>query len=105
MGGYFLPDFSPNNVIFGPDSPLARRYDLLGLAARTPPPVALWLETSREDDLSYPTSAQLLAEVRSPLSVRADVLDHGGHRFGVWEGMLPDALSWLGHNVPGFAPR
>jgi hypothetical protein len=104
MGGYFQPEFSNNYRPFGPDSPQARRYDLIALAHRDPPPVALWIETSRADPVSYPSSAQLLAAARAPLSIQAVELQHAGHRFGVWGALLPRALTWLGAHLAGFHP-
>jgi hypothetical protein len=104
MGGYFEPDFTANYRPFEPDSGLAHRYDLIALAHDHPPPVALWLETSRADSLSYPSSSKLLAAARAPLSIHAVVLLHAGHRYGVWTPLLPKALTWLGANIPGFRP-
>lgn len=102
MGGYFRPEFTDTYQPFVSDSALARRYDLIALARNHPPPVALWLETSRSDPLSYPSSSQLLAAARAPLSVRAVVLLHAGHRFSVWTPLLPKALRWLGAYIAGF---
>ena len=104
MGGYFRPDFGPFYEPYPSSSPLAARYNLVSLADRSPPPVALWIETSHADPLSYGSSAQLLKTARPPLSVTATVLQHAGHRIGVWEGLVPGALAWLGSNVAGFRP-
>lgn len=103
MGGYFRPEFT-GPPPFPPTGPQARRYDLVGLAGRAAPPVALWLETSHADRLSYASSTALLRAARPPMSVRSVVLEHAGHRIGVWQGLLPQALGWLGSTVPGFAP-
>lgn len=105
MGGYFTPDFGPAYEPYPASSPLASRYDLLRLAQRSPPPVALWLETSHADPLSYGSSAKLLHVVKPPLAVDAIVLQHAGHRISVWQALLPQALTWLGRNIPGFTPR
>lgn len=104
LGGYFRPQYSDNYRPFGPTDLAAARYDLVELARSAPPSVAIWMETSKEDDVSYPSSTEFLSAVRVPMSVSADVLERGGHRFSVWEDELPKALSWLGVNVPGFAP-
>lgn len=104
MGGYFEPEFSPGYEPYPPGGELDQRYDLVALARRAPPPVALWLETSHADPLSYSSSAALLKVARPPFSVAATVLEHAGHRIGVWQGLLPEALAWLGRNVPGFSP-
>jgi S-formylglutathione hydrolase FrmB len=104
MGGYFAPEFSANYEPFTTTSTEGLRYDLIHLATLNPPPVALWIETSHSDSVSYPSSARMLASARPPLSIQALVLSHAGHRFGVWIGELPQALSWLGKNIAGFAP-
>lgn len=104
LGGYFRPSFSPTYDAFPPHSPLAHRYDLVSLASRRPPPVALWVETSHADSLSYGTTAKLLQAARSPLSVYATVLQHAGHRISLWRPLVPKALAWLGSRLPGFAP-
>ena len=105
MGGYFAPEFSSNYVPFRPGSPQARRYDLVALARSAPPSVALWVETSHSDSVSYPSTSRLLTAARSPLSVQALVLSHAGHRVSLWQGEIPQVLSWLGKNVSGFAAQ
>lgn len=104
MGGYFAPEFSGGYVPFTSRSSQAQRYDLVALARRAPPPVALWVETSHSDHVSYPSASRLLAAARPPTSVQALVLSHAGHRLSLWQGELPRALAWLGKNIPGFAP-
>jgi hypothetical protein len=64
----------------------------------------MWLETSHADALSYGSSAQLMKAARPPLSVTSLVMEHAGHRIGVWKSLLPKALAGLGHVAPGFAP-
>jgi Putative esterase len=104
MGGYFRPEFGPLYDPYPPRSALSRRYDLVALARRSPPSVAIWLETSHADSVSYSSSAAFLKATRPPLSVKAVVLQHAGHRISLWQSLLPMSLVWLGHNVPGFAP-
>jgi enterochelin esterase-like enzyme len=104
MGGYFTPQFSANYRPFGPAGPQAHRYDLIALARQKPPSVALWVETSHSDHISYPSASKLLAAAHPPLSVQALVLNHAGHRLSLWQGELPQALSWLGKNLVGFHP-
>ena len=104
MGGYFRPDFGPRYEPFPAGSDAGRRYDLVALARRSPPPLALWVETSHADPLSFSTTTALLSASKPPLSVTAVVLQNAGHRIGVWQGLTPEALRWLGASVPGFAP-
>lgn len=103
LGGYFRPQFGLYEP-YPAQSPLARRYDLVALARRRPPPTALWLETSHTDATSYSSSAALLKAARPPLAVDATVLQHAGHRVSIWQALLPSALTWLGSTLPGFSP-
>jgi enterochelin esterase-like enzyme len=104
MGGYFRPEFSAAYRPFPTTSPAAHRYDLIRLAHDAPPPVALWIQTSHADPVSYPSASQLLKQAQPPLSVTSVVLEHAGHRTTVWQDLLPQALQWLGTNVPDFHP-
>jgi hypothetical protein len=104
LGGYFTPQFGPLYEPYPPHSALAARYDLVALARRAPPPVALWLETSHSDSTSYPSSAAFLKAVRAPTAVDATVLRQAGHRISIWKNLLPYAIRWLGSTAPGFSP-
>jgi len=105
MGGYFRPQFGPYYVPYLPGDPLAARYDLVALSNRKPPPVAVWLETSHADPVSYQSSVAFLKAAKSPMAVNATVLQNAGHRVSLWRGLLPGALNWLGANIAGFQPR
>jgi hypothetical protein len=102
LGGYFHPDFGPFYEPYPPSSPLGARYDLVALSKRKPPPVAIWLETSHADPLSYTSSAAFVKATKPPLAVDAIVLQDAGHRLTLWQDLLPGTLKWLGANVPGF---
>lgn len=102
LGGYFTPAFGNAYHPFPPGDPAADRYDLVRLARAAPPPVALWVQTSRADGLSYSTSAAVLAGARPPLSVQSRVEVGAGHRMSVWTAAVPDALAWLGTTITGF---
>lgn len=104
MGGYFRPDFGPFYEPFAESSTQGRRYDLARQVAHRPPPVAMWMETSHADALSYTSSAHFLRVVRPPLAVHAVILRNAGHRDSVWIALLPEALRWLGQAVQGFSP-
>lgn len=101
LAGYFAPDFDPTYRPLAPSSSAARRLDLVALAANAPPPVALWVYTSRADGLSYPSSHAFLRAARSPMSVTSVVSPDAGHRMAVWLAVLPAALRWL-TSTPGF---
>src|SRR6185436_8715406 len=104
LGGYFRPEFGAFYQPYPPGSALAKRYDLVALAKRARTPVAIWLETSHADAVSYSSSAAFLKASRAPTAVDAIVLQHAGHRLSLWRGLLPNSLTWLGGNIPGFSP-
>jgi pimeloyl-ACP methyl ester carboxylesterase len=100
MLGYFRPDFSRG---YDPlTSSTLRGYDLVNLARTAPPPIAMWILTSREDSLSYPTTSTFLSVARPPLDVSGMVLATGGHRNAVFEPYIPTAMHWLGQTLSGF---
>lgn len=98
--GYFRPDFSA--TYDSPSSATERARDLVALARTAPPPVSMWVLTSREDSLSYPSSAKLLSVARPPLDVTGTVLAHGAHGDEVSARYVLAALSWLAQTLPGF---
>lgn len=104
MSGYFHADFSARYRPFGPGSPEYRQVDLVALARAHPPQVALWVQASSADKQFWPNEQELLAAVRPPTSVTSVVLQHAGHRWSVWDELLPQALEWLGRTAPGFRP-
>ncbi len=104
LGGYFAPIFSPTYVPFRAGDAAAKRYQLVSLASTSPPPVALWIQTSKADSLSYSSSAALLKAAHPPLSVQSQVDVNAGHRISVWADAVPTALTWLGSTVTGFSP-
>jgi enterochelin esterase-like enzyme len=104
LGGYLTPQFDSHYRPFAHGSTAWKRYDLVRLAAVSPPPVAMWIETSKTDSLSYWGNKRLIATARAPMSVTADVLPDAGHRMSVWVGVMPTALSWLGSTASGFRP-
>ncbi|WP_263730378.1 alpha/beta hydrolase [Cellulomonas sp. SG140] len=104
LGGYFAPIFGNSYVPFHSNDPAAKRYQLVSLATTAPPPVALWLQTSKADSLSYSSSAAMLKAAHAPLSIQSQVDISAGHRISVWADAVPTALTWLGSTVDGFKP-
>jgi enterochelin esterase-like enzyme len=104
LGGYMSPIFGNAYVPFHASDPAGKRYQLVALASSAPPPVALWLQTSKADSLSYSSSAALLKAARPPLSIQSQVELNAGHRITVWADAVPTALAWLGATVKGFHP-
>lgn len=105
FGGYFHPEFSSRYQPFAVRSAASRRYDLLRLVQHRAPAIAMWVETSHKDGVSYTSTAAVLRHIRPPMSVTAVVLKNAGHRVSVWRDEEPTALKWLGHELRGFAPR
>jgi len=98
--GYFELDFGRR---YAPITGAARRpYDLVAIAGDNPPPVGMWVFSSKQDKLSYPTSSRFVSRAKAPLSVSATVVPTGGHRGSVFEPYTARALTWLARNLPGF---
>ena len=104
LGGYLRPEFDSTYRPFARGSAAYDRYDLLKLAVSAPPPVKLWIETSKTDTLSYQGNARLIATATAPTTVTADILQDAGHRMSVWVAAMPTSLQWLGSTVRGFHP-
>ncbi len=102
LGGYTSPEFGNSYRPFHRGGPAAKRYDLIALARSSPSPVALWLQTSKADGLSYGSSRALLKAARAPLAIQSRVELNAGHRMSVWADVVPEALTWLGATVSGF---
>ncbi|HMM94971.1 alpha/beta hydrolase-fold protein [Phycicoccus sp.] len=98
---YFRPDFG---TTVAPAVPHLTGYDLVRLERRSPVAVAGWVETSKQDSLSYPSTVAFLRAARAPTALTAVVLQRGGHRESVWQPLMPRAFQWLGRSVPGFHP-
>lgn len=102
LQGYFRPEFEEPVRGFTPGSAEYRKYDLVALARRNPPPLAMWVLASKPDRISYPTTKEFIAAARAPMSVTADLPVHGGHNNSVWEGKNLQIFTWLGRTLPGF---
>jgi enterochelin esterase-like enzyme len=104
FGGYFDAKFGSGYRPWPPGSPLRRRYDLVSQVASAPPPVAMWVETSHSDRTSFASTEKFLRVVRPPLAVHLVEFAHAGHSVLLWSGLVPEAVRWLGAEVPGFRP-
>ncbi|HET7279069.1 MAG TPA: alpha/beta hydrolase-fold protein [Dermatophilaceae bacterium] len=101
LGGYFRPIFSLDYQPYTART-LPLRDNLIWVAGHRPPALALWIQTSHQDGLSYPSTAAFLRAVRRPLSVTTLIIKTGGHRESLWATELPTALRWLAASLPGF---
>ena len=64
----------------------------------------MWVETSHSDRTSFASTEKFLRVVRPPLAVHLVEFAHAGHSVLLWSGLVPDAVRWLGAEVPGFRP-
>lgn len=103
LSGYFTPQFDGSAPVLPPGSARARRYDLVAAVATAPPTVALWVQAGRLSEY-WPQTRAFVQAVRPPTSVTTSVQGNAGHRWDVWKAQVPVALSWLGHEIPGFRP-
>jgi enterochelin esterase-like enzyme len=103
LGGYFRPAWEGWRP-FPARDPRLDRFDLVALERTAPPAVAMWVQTSPADPLSYPSTSAMLTAVHPPTTLTALVQPHAGHRTAVWKPLLPVTLTWLGRTLSGFAP-
>ncbi len=103
LSGYFTPWWGATPP-FAANSAADRRLNLIADVQRARPHVALWVQSSRPDTESYPSTRLFLSKVRPPTLLRAVIDTSGGHRFPSWTPHLPEIMAWLGATVPGFAP-
>ena len=101
FGTYNQPDWG-NYLPFGRHSVWPRRYGVLTLVRLRPPPVDVWIEVSEGDKFAAPPSEMLIRDVHAPMSVTAVYLPQAGHRFDVWQAVMPRSLDWLAQAEPGF---
>jgi enterochelin esterase-like enzyme len=79
--------------------------DLRTLAAKgTSPAVDLLLAGSRQDPGTVPDAEAVQQAAGPGVHVDLELLDRGGHNWGVWQRMVPPALAWLGAHWPGAGP-
>ena len=103
LGGYYQP-WWVGPAPWPAGDARAEGYDLVKMAGSQPPPVALWVQSSKKDNQSWPRTEQFLKAVKPPLSVTAVIDSSGGHNFSGWVGHGPAILTGLGVTVPGFKP-
>ena len=104
LSGYFTPWWGAPPP-FTANSPQDQRLNLGAEVQRTRPRIALWVQSSKPDTESYPSTKLFLSHVRPPTLVQAVIDSTGGHRFPSWTQHVPQIMIWLGQNVPGFAPN
>jgi enterochelin esterase-like enzyme len=103
LSGYFYPKFD-SNPPYPRMSPQLEPYNLEKLAGAAPASIAMLVQASAQDNVSYPSTARFLKNVKPPLGIDSMISATGGHRWIVWRPLLPVSLTWLGKTVPGFAP-
>lgn len=103
LSGYFFPKFDLSPP-YPAQSPSLLAYNLEKQASAAPAPIAMLVQASAQDRVSYPSTARFLKSAKAPLSITSVISPTGGHRWIVWRPLLPVSLKWLGKTVPGFAP-
>lgn len=69
--------------------------DMLKVLDHRHPRVALLAMATRQDAATAMDVSRLRAVAKSPTQVFSSILAAGGHNYGVWNAMLPQAVSWL----------
>jgi S-formylglutathione hydrolase FrmB len=91
LSGYFTP--SAKAVTRSPA--LFDANNLLRLLRTHRPAVSLLVMGTRQDGDTAPDIQRLRAVAQAPTQVFSSILPAGGHNPGVWNSMLPQALTWL----------
>lgn len=104
LGSYFRPWWPGTPPEWTKDPAKAARYDLIAMAKKAPPAVALWIQTSKGDPESWPQTRDLIAAAQAPLAITSIVDERGGHTLSAWKPHVKPALEWLGKTAPGFKP-
>ncbi|MFI6596898.1 alpha/beta hydrolase [Nonomuraea sp. NPDC050536] len=69
--------------------------DMLKVLGRRHPRVSLLAMATRQDAATAMDVSRLRSVAKSPTQVFSSILAAGGHNYGVWNAMLPQAVSWL----------
>ena len=96
LSGYFSP--SSDSPLFGNDTELLHRNDPMWMVTHGQAPAVrlLAVYSVQDPETAQPTEAFLAAAARAPtLHVDKIKLTQGGHNTGVWQGVLPQVLTWL----------
>ena len=101
LSGYFSPSTDAGaGGLFGGDQSLLHANDPMWIVQHgSPPPVRVLAVYSVQDPSTARPTEAFLAAATSRLSVQALKLAEGGHNTGVWEGVLPKVLQWLGKGL------
>jgi enterochelin esterase-like enzyme len=100
LSGYFSPDTATGADLFGGDTRREQANDPMWIVRHgTPPAVRVLVVYSAQDPGTAQPSTAFIAAARPPLRVDQIRLPQGGHNTGVWQGVLPQVLRWLGGTV------
>ena len=102
--GYGRPNFGDDENPLAKHPALAKQYDLADVVSEKRPPVAIWVFSSAQDALSYPSVKRLGEVVQPPTSLTTVIYKRGGHRNLLWFGLIRSSFEWLGQSAPGFKP-
>lgn len=69
------------------------------LTHRPPPPVALYVAWSKDENAARLGSQRVARLAKAPLVVTTATVPHGGHSLGVWQQMEAPAFDWLSANL------
>ena len=101
LSGYFSPDTATSaDDLFGGDAARLQANDPMWIVRHgIPPAVRVLVVYSAQDPGTAQPSTAFIAAARPPLHVDQIRLPQGGHNTGVWQGVLPQVLRWVGAKV------
>ena len=82
--------------LFGPDIATWKAHDVVELAAKQPPQVALYLDCGTEDDFGLHDNVQYVHEALTAKHIAHEFfLGPGAHNFAFWSARVPHSLAFL----------
>jgi S-formylglutathione hydrolase FrmB len=91
LSGYF----TPTAAIITRSPALFRSNDLMQVLRRHRPSVSLLVMGTRQDTNTALDVMRLRKVAHAPTRVFSSILPMGGHNYGVWSSMLPQAIQWI----------
>lgn len=99
LSGYFSPhEDEMTGSLFGGQEKLHQENDLTWRIQHLPIPHSAIFATMGQaegGDEGIENTRAFMAAARAPLTTKFEVVDGGGHNFGTYQRVMPDAFAWL----------
>lgn len=99
LSGYFSPhEDEMTGSLFGGQEKLHQENDLTWRIQHLPIPHSAIFATMGQAEggvEGIENTRAFMATARAPLTTKSEVVDGGGHNFGTYQRVMPDAFAWL----------